>query len=284
MKRSYVHADLPRAGLGNKLLVWARAIVFAHLNEFPLFVSNWAEVKVGPFLRNEKSKRQYWGYFVTVNKPSFLKRLEFVISKLTVDPPLERIGESEEKLLYAFQTTPSWPDYFKDLREFRTLIRERFYQNVSPKYLSLAQRHEPPVIGVHVRRSDFREPVAGEAIGNTCNQRTTLDYYIRTVQAIRAIQGTQLPVTVFTDGREGEIADLLALPKVKMAAKNPDIVDLLLLSKARYIVVSPGSTFSYWAAFISNSYIITHLASGTRIRSVDERLFEGPVAALEKIL
>lgn len=284
MRRSCVHADLPRAGLGNKLLVWARALVFSHLNELPLFVSNWAEVKIGPFLRNEKSKRQYWGYFVTANQPSILRKLEFAMSKRTEDPPLRRVGGSKKKLLYVFREMPAWPDYFKDLREFRSLIRDRFYQNISPKYLGHAQRQEAPVIGVHVRRSDFREPVAGEAIGNTCNQRTSLDYYIKTVQMIRDIHGAQLPVTVFTDGREDEIADLLSLPGVEIVEKNPDIVDLLLLSRSRYIVVSPGSTFSYWAAFVSDASVITHSSFKMRIRSDEERLFEGPVEAFGRFL
>lgn len=284
MRRSCVHADLPRAGLGNKLLVWARALIFSHLNDLPLYVSNWAGVRIGPILRNEKSKRQYWGYFVKTNQPSILKRLGFVMSKRTEDPSLGLVGGIDEKILYTFREMPSWPDYFKDLREFRGLITEHFYQNVVPKYLSLAQSQEAPVIGVHVRRSDFREPAAGEEIGNSCNQRTSLDYYIRTVEAIRDIQGAQLPVTVFTDGRENDIAKLLVLPEVKMAAKNPDIVDLLLLSRSRYIVVSPGSTFSYWAAFVSNASVITHPSFRMRIRSDEEKLFEGPVEAFGRFL
>lgn len=283
MRRSCVHADLPRAGLGNKLLVWARALVFSHLNGLPLFVSNWAEVKIGPILRNEKSKRQYWGYFVKTNQPSFLRRLVFAWSKCVDDPDLRRVAGINEKLLYVFREMPSWPDYFKDLREFRGLITEQFYQNVAPKYLSLAQSQEAPVIGVHVRRSDFRESAAGEAIGNTCNQRTSLDFYIRTVEAIRDIQGAQLPVTVFTDGRKDEIADLLSLPRAKIAAKNPDIVDLMLLSRSRYVVVSSGSTFSYWAAFVSNASVITHSSFRMRIRSDEEKLFEGPVEALRRM-
>ena len=32
MKKNYVYAKLPRAGIGNKLIVWARALVFAHVN------------------------------------------------------------------------------------------------------------------------------------------------------------------------------------------------------------------------------------------------------------
>ena len=284
MRQSCVHADLPRGGLGNKLLVWARALVFSHLNELPLFVSNWAEVKIGPFLRNEKCKRQYWGYFNKTNHPSFLRRLSFAMSKCTEAPPLRRVAGSEAKLLYVFRKLPSWPDYFKDLREFRSLIVDRFYQNVSPKYLSLAQLQDAPVIGVHVRRSDFREPIAVEVPGNACNIRTSLDYYIRTIQILRDIQGTKLPVTVFTDGMEAEIAGLLSLPGVKIAPRNPDIVDLLLLSRSRYIVVSPGSSFSYWAAFVSDAPVITHSSFKMRIRSDEEEFFEGPVETFDPIL
>jgi hypothetical protein len=280
MRSSCVHADLPRSGLGNKLLVWAHALVFAHLNELPLFVSNWAELKIGPFLRNEKSKRQYWGYFVQTNQPSFLRKLVFASSKCVDEPDLRRVVGLDSKLVYVFREMPSWPNYFKDLQEFRPIIVGQFYHNVAPKYLSLAERQTPPVIGVHIRRSDFRKPANGEQIGNTFNQRTSLDYFIRTVEAIRDIQGAQLPVTIFTDGKEGDVAELLTLPEVKMAAKNPDIVDLLLLSRSRYIVVSPGSTFSYWAAFVSDASVITHSTFDMRIRSEEESFFEGPVKNL----
>jgi len=251
------------------------------LNELPFFVSNWAELKVGPLLRNERSKRQYWGYFIKINQPNIFKRIEFAMSKHIEDPPLAYVDISEEKLLYVFHKMPEWPDYFRDLHDFRSLIRDRFYQSVSPKYRSVARHHEAPMIGVHVRRSDFREPVTGEVNMNTCNQRMTLDYYIKTVQAIRGIHGAQLPVTVFTDGRVDEVADLISLPGVKIAAKNPDIVDLILLSNSRYIVVSPGSTFSYWAAFVSDASVITHSSISTKIRSDKEKLFEGPVESLE---
>ena len=42
MANSCVYAKLPRGGLGNKMLVWARALVFSQRNSLPLFVSRWA--------------------------------------------------------------------------------------------------------------------------------------------------------------------------------------------------------------------------------------------------
>ena len=55
--KNIVLAKLPKAGLANKLLVWARALVFAKENNYELFVIGWFDFKLGPFLRNEKTKR-----------------------------------------------------------------------------------------------------------------------------------------------------------------------------------------------------------------------------------
>lgn len=60
---SYTFAKLPRAGLGNMLFVWARAEVFAYLNQIPVFTSSWTQPRLGPTLRREKGKRIYWRYF-----------------------------------------------------------------------------------------------------------------------------------------------------------------------------------------------------------------------------
>ena len=40
---SYCHAELPKAGLGNKLFVWAKALALSRLNELPLVVSGWTQ-------------------------------------------------------------------------------------------------------------------------------------------------------------------------------------------------------------------------------------------------
>ena len=41
-----------------------------------------------------------------------------------------------------------------------------------------------------------------------------------------------------------------------MAEKSTDVVDILLMSKAPYIILSQSSTFSYWAAFLSDATVI----------------------------
>lgn len=278
---SCVYATLPRGGLGNKMLVWARALVFAHLNGLPLFVSGWAEVKLGPYLRGEKNKRQYWGYFLGENNPSILRRILFsCLYEKVREPAIGIIPSSVAgKWLYVYDSVPSWQDYFSGLRGHEDLIRKSFFSALSIKYRATLAGKKAPVIGVHIRRSDFRELKPGEILGSDCNVRTPIEYYIRTIELIRSVSGQVLPVTIFTDGRKEDVLDLLALPQVQLAEPNPDIVDLLLLSRSKCIVVSAGSTFSYWAAFLSDAPVVTHSGHEISIRS--ERLcakfFEGPV-------
>ena len=63
MNKPTVIADIPRCGLGNKMLVWAKACVFAKKHDLPMFTYGWEQFNIGPWLRGEKSNRYYAGYF-----------------------------------------------------------------------------------------------------------------------------------------------------------------------------------------------------------------------------
>ena len=45
------------------LFPWARAIVYAHLNEFIVISPTWPQIKIGTILRREKDKRTYYKIF-----------------------------------------------------------------------------------------------------------------------------------------------------------------------------------------------------------------------------
>lgn len=63
MKKTVVIADIPRCGLGNKMLVWAKAMIFARAHDLPLYTFGWEQFNLGPLLRGERSNRFYTGYF-----------------------------------------------------------------------------------------------------------------------------------------------------------------------------------------------------------------------------
>jgi hypothetical protein len=284
MFESAVYVRLPRGGLGNKLLVWARGLIFANQHKLPLYVSGWSEIKIGPYLRRERSKRNYWGYFEDDAVAGLLRRFMFShLYDVNHEPNLE--GDLPDVSLktakvYLFDTVPSWRDYFKGLRGNEDLVRSAFSSLLQSQYRKELICETGPVIGVHVRRSDFRDLAPDESIGENCNVRMPISYYLDVINALRRMAGSTLQVMIFTDGRHEDVAELLALPEVTMAAPNSDIVDLILLSKSKYLVTSFGSTFSYWAAYLSDGIVITHPAQVMTIRSeaVNKLRYEGPIS------
>jgi hypothetical protein len=102
------------------------------------------------------------------------------------------------------------------------------------------------VISVHIRRGDFK-------FGNPI---TSLSFFIDAINSIRNVYGDELPVTIFTDAENTEIEDVLKLPAVCLSEEKPDILDILIMSMSRFIILSQSSTFSYWGAFLSDAVIL----------------------------
>lgn len=68
----------------------------------------------------------------------------------------------------------------------------------------------------------------------------------------------ELPATIFSVGKDEELAPLPAVLGAQWAERNPDIVDLLSMAQSRLIIFSAGSTFGYWAGFLADSPLLLH--------------------------
>lgn len=277
---SFCYAHLPRAGLGNMLLVWARALVYAYRSGSPLMTSSWTKLRVGPLLRRERSSRRYGSYFKPLHRISKPIRWWVLLTFPRIEEPsleLSHLG-SHSRVLYVFRRIPHWSDYFGEIRGHREFVRAKLYESLSDRYLESIDRIEPPIVGVHVRCGDFRELRPGEDFSRAGLVRTPMSYFQEVIRSIRTIHGSEVPVTVFSDGHDDELAALLAMPNVWRAASNPDIVDLLLLSKSRLVVASAGSTFGYWAGFLADAPLILHpdhVYAPFRPDSVNRQFYEG---------
>ena len=125
---------------------------------------------------------------------------------------------------------------------------------------------------------DFKYAEEGVKFGTTGHTRSPEEYFINMIQSIRQINGTCLPVSVFTDGRKNELQQLFQLDNIHLIEGNNDLTDMLLLSKADVIISSAGSTFSSWAGFISKAILIVQPEyESLKIRSKinNETLYEG---------
>lgn len=243
-----VYIKFPKTGLGNLLLVWARGVVFAKMNDLHYDTSSWWGLRWGALLRREQKKRLYWGYF---NETSFLKQIQLLLKyrfgKTIIEPPLQIVsGNMNKDDLYVFNKVISENDLFGQLRDHQSLIVTEMEKIITPRIKKILLKYQPPVIGLHIRRGDFK-------IGNPI---TPNEYFIKGINMIRSVAGSNWPVTIFTDANKDEIEDILLLPEVFIAKEKPDIVDIILLSKSKVMLLSQSSTFSYWGAFLSDSIVI----------------------------
>ena len=280
---SLVICKLPRAGLGNQLFPLMNALVFARLNSLPVIVTGYHQLKIGPYLRKEKNKRRYKGYF-TFQKNIIGEYLDLwkikragKIYKSVYESEIKKLAPDEIKnKLFVFEKMPASPDYFIQLKDYRQEISEILYSILNPGIKSRIEQEPRPVIGVHIRMGDFRKLNEGE-VYNSGHVRTPESYFINTIHSIRAINGTDLPVSVFTDGYKEEFLTLFNIKNVKMVEGNPDIADMLLLSRSQLIISTHGSTFSIWAAFLSNAVLISYFNYPQLIRPdhVTQKVYEG---------
>jgi hypothetical protein len=279
-RSALVYADLPKAGLGNMLFVWARALVFSHLNNLPYYTSSWTHLRIGPILRRERHTRLYWGYFNSRKVLRPWQRLKLIGLSRIEEPPLEDLPQISDNAVYEFHTIPHWRDYFAGLKPHRLIIREHLMAMISEKTRRRLTGHPKPCIAMHIRMGDFRNLAEGEDFAKVGLVRTPLDYFSHFTLSIRQIAGQELPVTLFSNGSDDELAPLLAIPGVQRAGRNSDIIDLLLMANSQLIICSAGSTFSYWAGFLADAPVLLHpdhIHEPLRPDSVNERYFEGGV-------
>ena len=284
---SIVVCRLPNAGLGNHLFPLMNALVFGKLNNLPVIIIGYHQLKIGPYLRKEKIKRKYNGYFTfqkNIIGETYDKARVFISTKLfeTVkEPAVEKIaGKVPSKKLYLFEKLPTYHNYFIHLKGHRKLVKELLYSVINPAILAEVEISPKPIIGVHIRMGDFRKLKQGEDFSRVGHVRTPEYYFIDIVNAIRKISGENLPVSLFTDGYRQEFEEIFSLDNVTMIEGNTDIVDLLLLSRSSILIAANGSTFSYWAGFLADAPLIKHpdhLHASFRPDEINKHFYEGPM-------
>lgn len=260
---SVVVCKLPKAGLGNQLFPLMKACVFSHLNGLKLVVTGYHQLKMGPYLRGDRSKRNYRGYFtfqkgIMYELLDTLALLQYRRYNIRNEYPIERQRAHSQKNIFLFHNLPHWSDYFKELKEYRELVIRLFWSMLTPEVRNELDKYNTPCIGVHIRMGDYRKLKPGEDFSKVGFVRTPEQYFTDVITKMRQVAGSNLPVSVFTDGYEHELEHLLSLDNISVVKGNPDIIDLLLLSKSRLIITSAGSTFSYWAGFLSDAPLIMH--------------------------
>jgi hypothetical protein len=254
-----VDPRLPYAGLGDMLLVWAKAALFANINAMPMLQPNWQSLHIGPWLRRERCKRYYGSFFLSRNyKSRFRSFLTGVghqkyihsnrLIKLIDFSLPEYSGDG--KHVFLFDNMPPWNDYFHGLKESQKIIKKLLYADIRPLLLKRILRRHSPEIGIHIRLSDFLPPPENSGLDIYRNVSTPMEWYIDTLLAFRRVLGYEVVATVFSDGNKSELAEILKLPKVLLSSETSALSDLITMSRSKVLIASSGSSFSSWASYL----------------------------------
>jgi hypothetical protein len=230
-------------GLGNLLFTWARCLVLARRHGLRRIAPTWPQLCRRPWLCSEPDKRIYHDLF----QPADDEITGFARLKLLATAP--RLPES----VLGTQIPAGSVVVFRGMKGFlapvlgeHELLRTELLKIVRERHKAALHQGFVPKIAVHVRLGDFHSGNPAEG-----NRRIGLDWYTTILSNLRTSLGN-LPVAVFSDGTDAELAPLLELENVSRAGFGSSIADILALSQARVLVTS-GSTFSMWSAFLGQN-------------------------------
>jgi len=246
MKKRNVYIKLPKRGLGNLLLIWARGAVFCKLNHLDYITSGWVAIRWGAWLRNENKKRMYLGYFQ--EEPlliHWLVRMKFLFKRPVEEPPIEKLDNLKNNY-FLFQQEIISEDLFEPLRPYRFWIKSELVKMLTPRLRAQFNQLKKPAIAIHIRRGDFKY----------ANPITPIQHFITCINIIREICKEKMPVTIFSDATKEELVEILALEDVSFTTSKADILDILQMSESQILLLSESSTFSYWGAFLSSAFVI----------------------------
>lgn len=233
---------LGRAGLGNELFPALRAAEIAADVDGTLVPPRWFQLRVGPTLRGERDKRQYWRLF---RAPTFEQRL----LRRRAEAAQRRgpgAGRPEVRVVAGMR------DHYEPFSRSGEWHRECLLRWARPGVVGPVRRD--PYLSVHVRLGDFRRPEEGASSVSTNNTSTPVGWYVRTLGTLRSA-GVDLPVLVSSDGEDSELDDLLRMPGVARSGARNALDEIVLLSRSEGILGS-RSTFTSWGAFLGEAPLL----------------------------
>lgn len=249
------YADVGRFGLAHSMLSWARCRLWCDRHAVPMLAPSWLQPRVGPFLRRERDKRQYHRLFEFGDYVRGLRKLRVLaganrVAAETAD--LEAVLRLPQRQLVVFSNRMSLNEesHFCEIVGQADAVRFALTRMTKSAYRPPADRQAH--VAVHVRMGDFSAPASMDALHQgSKNSRIPIDWYVDVVNTLRARAGAVV-VRVYSDGSDDALAPLLRLPGTTRAPKQASITDLLAMAQAR-VVVSSGSGFSMWGAYLGDA-------------------------------
>jgi hypothetical protein len=218
-----------------------------------MIAPGWTQLKIGRLIRRDHDPRLYHNLF-RPTPPGYLTGRQSWWLRLSTRRVVDEPGDistppayrgAAEAVLFRGER-----DHFKQLTGWDVVLLQELRAMTRQHWLLRADEVDTVPIAIHVRRGDFVEPAREEDFVLRGAIRTPLDWFIRCLTAVRSLCNCPVPALVVSDAPDEALRNLLQLDYVTRVDTGSAIGDLLVLSKAKLLIASGGSSFSAWAAFL----------------------------------
>lgn len=256
----YGYPDMGRTGLAHSLLAWGRCAVWCRDTGATMMAPRWLRPRIGPYLRNERDKRNY---FLTFQPGKLLSEpyrsiVRLRAQTLYAELDLPEAGYAPHKpTVVVFRNAQALNEkkMFHLVTEHGPFLKQQLLAITRPQYVPDAVAK--PHIAIHVRLGDFSVASESEIKAGATNSRLSIAWYGLVLDKLRIGLAANAPAVVYSDGSDAELALLLARPNVSRAPRNAAITDLLSLSQSSVLIAS-ASGFSLWGAFLGEVPCISY--------------------------
>ena len=263
MSTLYGYPELGRYGLGHSLLAWARCHIWCQAHQATMLGPIWLRPRIGPYLRRERDKREYFKLFNNAGYQGeplrswlLLTAKKLAAESLAPATPPPSTGATPVRVLVRDEPAGNFEAPVPEVRGPGPALLGALSAITRPAYLPRAYT-DAPFIALHVRLGDFSAFDPTHVANGQHNRRLPIDWYCDALQALRRALGQDMPATVFSDGDDSELTALLSLPQVRRAPDAESVTHMLEMARARAII-STGSGFSLWSAFFGQMPRITY--------------------------
>lgn len=232
---------------------------------------NWVQPRIGPLIRGgidySSYPRQILLYRLfnkPLSSPNILNDFyaRFLYKKMTEYDYFKKINTDVSKkitsnnLLVTFEGDGG---RFGVLNGYNELIKKELISVTRTKWIEFVKSFKDVPIGINIRLgNDFKTAKTFDDHYKSEAIKTPVAWFVETLKIIRKSIGYDAAAYIVTDGSESDIKEILALPNTYFVRPGCAISDLLILSKAKVLLRSGGSSFSAWASFLGQMPTISH--------------------------